>query len=285
MFFRMCQSKIKCTHVCVLIYTLLLSFMSLYSVGYFPRLKANNYIRNKSIQCALSLFLDCCLRLRKMYMLKSKFFALALLLASSVTHASLIVNGSFETNDIRSNSWKAFASGTVDGWEGTNMELWDNFKNFAAFDGEQYIELNANGNKGSYSIFQSINSVEGVIYNVSFAYAARSNTNEHFLFEVIDNNGNIVFSQVIDDHTVKTWRVFETHFEAQSDVTVFRFTSLNQGTVGNLIDAFDVNEAQSSLVPLSTSTAASRSTSVSEPGLWFMMSCVFGLVIRRKIKS
>ena len=222
-------------------------------------------------------------------MLKSKLIALTLLLASNVAQASLIVNGSFETNDIRSNSWKAFASGTLDGWDGTNMELWDNFKNFAAFDGDQYIELNANGNNGSYSVYQTINSVEGVTYNVSFAYAARSNTNERFLFEVIDKDDNIVFSQLVDDHIVRTWSVFETSFEAQSDVTLFRFTSVNRGTVGNLIDAFEVSEAEQSLVNLSTvasSTAsATASTSVSEPGLWFMMSCVIGLVIRRKIKS
>ena len=34
---------------------------------------------------------------------------------STTAHANLILNGSFENNDIKSNSWKAFTAGTVMG--------------------------------------------------------------------------------------------------------------------------------------------------------------------------
>lgn len=46
---------------------------------------------------------------------------------SMIVYVNLILNGSFENNDIKSNSWKVFIVGIVDGWSGINMELWDNF--------------------------------------------------------------------------------------------------------------------------------------------------------------
>lgn len=227
-------------------------------------------------------------------MLKFKFFALALLLVSGVTHASLIVNGSFENNNIRANSYKAFSAGTVSGWDGTNMELWDNFKNFAAYDGDQYIELNAHGVNGAYSIFQSITTTQGNVYDISFAYAARSNTNESFLFEVIDGSNETVFSQIIDDHTVKTWSVFETSFVALSDITEFRFTSITSGTVGNLVDALTVTTAPAVLtlasafvaVPASPTLTLTSAVSVSEPTTGVLIAFVVGcLALRRKAKG
>lgn len=213
-------------------------------------------------------------------MLKFKLFALALLLVNGVTHASLIVNGSFENNNVRANSYKAFSAGTVSGWDGTNMELWDNYKNFAAYDGDQYIELNAHGVKGAYSIFQSITTTQGDVYDVSFAYAARSNTNESFLFEVIDGSSETVFSQIIDDHTVKTWSMFETSFVALSDTTEFRFTTITTGTVGNLVDALTVTTAPAVLTQASAFTTTSTTSalaltsavSVSEPTTGVLMA-------------
>jgi hypothetical protein len=74
---------------------------------------------------------------------------------STTAHANLILNGSFESDDIKSNSWKLFAEDTVTGWSGTDMELWDNFDRLNAFDGSQYAELNANVRGVSYSIFQN----------------------------------------------------------------------------------------------------------------------------------
>lgn len=225
-------------------------------------------------------------------MLKFNFFALALLLASGFAQASLIVNGSFEDDNIRANSWKAFSAGTVTGWEGSNMELWDNFRKFIAYDGDQYAELNAGGENGAYSIFQSVSTIQGAVYDVSFAYAARSSTNESFLFEVIDASNQTLFSQIIDDHAVKMWSVFETSVTALSEITLFRFTSISGGTVGNLVDAITVTSEDAFLTVTSpfvvsttdTTFALTSAVSVSEPTTGLLMAFLAGCLLRRKVK-
>ena len=207
-------------------------------------------------------------------MLKLKFILLLLFITSTSSHANLILNGGFEDNNISSNSWKAFSANSVTGWEGSAMELWDNFNGLQAFEGDQYAELNANG-ESVYSIYQSIDSQAGELYDVSFAYAARTKKDESFLFEIIDASNGFLFSQIIDDHIQKAWSTFETTFEAQSDVTLFRFTSISSGTLGNLIDGISATTA-------SFSAQQSAAVSVSEPNLGLLFSCSIFLLIRRK---
>lgn len=168
----------------------------------------------------------------------------AMMAASASASAGLIVNGSFENNDIRSNSWSWFSADQVDGWDGSNIEIWDNLQNFAAFDGDQYAELNADGpNQGAWSIYQSFMTVADQSYDVSFAYASRRASGEAFLFEVLDDTNNVLFSQLIDDHLQKSWQVFETQFDAVSFQSTLRFTAQNSGTYGNFLDAIDVSAA------------------------------------------
>lgn len=206
-------------------------------------------------------------------MLKLKLFFL-LLITSATANANLIINGGFEDNNISSNSSKVFSANSVTGWEGSAMELWDNFKNLQAFEGDQYAELNAHG-ESVYSIYQSIVSQAGELYDVSFAYAARTKKNESFLFEIIDASNGFLFGQIIDDHIQKAWSTFETTFEAQSDVTLFRFTSISSGNLGNLIDALSATSA-------SPATLQSAAVSVSEPNLALLFACSIFLLLRRR---
>ena len=192
---------------------------------------------------------------------------------STSAHANLILNGSFENNDIRSNSWKAFAAGTVDGWSGTNMELWDNFQRLRAFDGSQYAELNANGNGGRYSIFQTFSTEADSTYDVSFAYAARGK-GDSFRLDILSDTDSILFSQVFDDHAIKTWSEFYGDFVAQSALTTIRFSTINKGTLGNFVDDIVVTAAPSF-------SASVSSVSVSEPASLAILLPLSALVLMR----
>jgi hypothetical protein len=200
---------------------------------------------------------------------------LALMSICGVSHANLIVNGSFENNDIPNNSWRPFNAGTVDGWSGTNMELWDQFQRFKAFDGRQYAELNANGNGGRYSIYQTINTIAGQSYDVSFVYAARRRKNESFRFDILDINDSVLFSTVIDDHKVKSWSEFYSEFTAQSNLTTIRFSTINRGTYGNFIDNVSVTGAPALALRAS-------SFSVPEPSSILMLSAAMIFLAKRR---
>ncbi|GMM71026.1 hypothetical protein MTsDn5_09780 [Alteromonas gracilis] len=122
------------------------------------------------------------------------------------------------------------------------MELWDNFDRFNAFDGSQYAELNAKGNDGRYSIFQSFSTEVGMTYDVSFAYAARRK-GESFQLDIFSDTDSVLFSQVFDDHAIKTWSEFYGDFVAQTTLTTIRFSTINTGTYGNFVDDIVVTAA------------------------------------------
>lgn len=173
-----------------------------------------------------------------MKILMKSFIVATVLAFSALVQANLIVNGSFEDNDVKSNSWKWFTSANVQGWDGSTIEIWDNYQNFRAYEGDQYAELNAHGNRGqAFSIFQNIQTIVGARYSVSFAYAARTNNNEQFSYTVGGNNA-VIESIIISDHVVKKWKLFETSFVASSVNSQITFTSVrpSTATIGNFLD-------------------------------------------------
>ena len=178
----------------------------------------------------------------------TKFVVLVtLLFCANHANANLIINGGFETPEVRKGGWNWFTSDKVDGWSGSNIEVWDNLFRFSAFEGEQHAELNAHPSNGeAFSIFQAFDTQIGQRYQVSFAYAARRNTREAFQFELYSQSGHL-FDNLIDDHEVRTWSVFTSEFVATDLLTTIRFTSVrpHSRTVGNLLDAVSVTEAPS----------------------------------------
>lgn len=157
--------------------------------------------------------------------------AAALLGASFSSHATLIVNGDFEENFVSNNNWASFSSSAVAGWQGSNIEIWNALGGVIAVSGKNYIELNAHGaNVGAWSIFQSFATEVGREYNLSFSYRARNNSNEQFSVSVPG------LGWTLTDHTTAGWTTFFNSFIATDSTSVLRFTSLNSGTMGNLID-------------------------------------------------
>lgn len=200
----------------------------------------------------------------------------ALVISANVS-ANLIVNGSFEDNNVASGSWAKYNASNVNGWDGQNFEIWDNLGGTAAYEGDQLLELNSwgarNADNNAYMISQSFDSDENASYVVEFAYMARSNSNESFLFEISDDMGNTLFSQVLDDHTTSDWLTFDTTFLATSTLSSISFTSVSGGTVGNLIDGVSV-----------TAVSASA-TSVPEPATLAPFVAALMLVGARRMKK
>ena len=172
----------------------------------------------------------------KLTVLKAKcvtLFAGLLLVCSA--HANLIVNGGFEDNQVANGNWSWFPAASVSGWDGSNVEIWHNLFGVASAEGQQHAELNADGgNVGAWSIFQNFATTVGQSYDVAFSYRARESS-DLFNFTIGSINSNFT------NNDTSQWKLFTSSFIATSTLTTVTFTSLNSGTLGNLIDDVKVN--------------------------------------------
>ena len=152
-------------------------------------------------------------------------------LVATGAQANLIVNGGFEDNDVATGTWAYYSSSAVNGWQGSNIEIWDTMSGVVAPEGTQHAELNAHPYMGSlFSIYQTFATVVGQEYDVSFFYSARSSSDEAFNFSVGDLN------LLFNDHVAGTWNQYMGTFVAQNTTTELRFTSTNTSTYGNFLD-------------------------------------------------
>lgn len=165
------------------------------------------------------------------------------LIVSTAANASLIINGGFENNEVNGGAggWEWYSASDVDGWEGSNIEIWENFGAIGPFEGTKHAELNAHPGSGTaFSIFQTFSTVEGASYELFFAYGARSSNHESFQVQL--DGATSLLDQLIDDHKVNLWETFSYTFTADSSATTLRFTAINPdtGTVGNFLDGISV---------------------------------------------
>ena len=169
------------------------------------------------------------------------FSIICLLTASGIAHSSLIANGGFESPNI-SSGW-TYGPDTLDGWQGDNIEVWaSGFNGVASYEGNQHGELNAHPNDGTaWSIHQSFDTTLNELYNISFAYSARSNDTEAFQFSLVDGT-HTIFDKTIDDHVTGQWEYFSDSFWGTGNEMTLAFTSITpfSGTVGNFLDAIEV---------------------------------------------
>jgi hypothetical protein len=157
--------------------------------------------------------------------------ATAGLLFATSAHANLLVNGGFEDNDVAAGNWAFYSSGDVNGWDGSNLEIWDNYGGVVAPEGSQHAELNAHPYTDSlFSISQSFATIAGRSYDVSFFYSARASSDEQFSFSA----GSL--AALLDDHVVGSWRQFTGSFIADSALSTITFTSGDNTTIGNFLD-------------------------------------------------
>ncbi|MEL7022735.1 MAG: DUF642 domain-containing protein [Pseudomonadota bacterium] len=171
--------------------------------------------------------------------------SIAAFAVSATANASLIVNGGFEDTDVNGGDggWQWYTSSNVDGWEGSNIEIWQDFGAIGPYEGNQHAELNAHPSSGdAFSIFQSFETNPGDTYELFFAYGARRNNDESFQVQLDGIGVGSLLDQLIDDHTVNAWSTFSYVFTADSTSTTLRFTSVTpeSGTVGNFLDGISV---------------------------------------------
>ncbi|EAZ98649.1 DUF642 domain-containing protein [Marinobacter sp. ELB17] len=168
---------------------------------------------------------------------------------SSIASASILTNGSFENPGV--SGYEFLTPEELLGWKSTgDVEFWNRDigaqpNGPAPADGSQYLELNSRDG-GPYSIFQSFDSVIGTIYEVSFAYSARANTNpaEEFSFYFGDVNGSGDTFNIANGNT-NDWTNPTYNFMATSETSKIAFTAIvpSTGTVGNFLDNVIVIDA------------------------------------------
>jgi hypothetical protein len=152
------------------------------------------------------------------------------LLAASA-NANLIVNGGFEDNAVAPGNWNYFSSASVNGWDGDNIEIWNQMGGVVAPEGLQHAELNAHPFDGSlFTIYQNFATVIGQTYDVSFYYSARVDSNEEFSFSVDSLNA------ILNDHVVGSWKQYTGSFVASNALSTISFTTSNTSTYGNFLD-------------------------------------------------
>lgn len=204
-----------------------------------------------------------------------KSLSVLVLLAASAAQATpiltgnLLVNGSFEDNRLSNNSWTWFTANQVNGWDGSNLEFWNNYNGVKAFAGSNLLELNAHGaNVGDWSVFQQFATTAGARYEVSFAYRNRTGRDESFKLAV----GNL--TQTFTHRNTGNWTVFSGWFTAGSNNSELRFTSLNSGTLGNFIDDVRVSRV-----------AAPVSNQVSAASTLSLLTLAAGLLLWRRRRN
>jgi hypothetical protein len=171
------------------------------------------------------------------------------MITSSIAQGNLITNGGFESPNIGSGWTYGQDPG---GWQGDNIEVWaSGFQGVNSYEGTQHGELNAHPNDGtSWSIYQSFQTTLNALYDISFAYSARRNSSEAFLFSLADNTSTI-FNETIDDHDTGQWSLFSDGFVGTGNMMTLRFTSItpDSGTLGNFLDAVSVVSVPGGNVP------------------------------------
>jgi hypothetical protein len=184
-----------------------------------------------------------------MYIMKTftTIAAIAALSLSGLSQANLIENGGFE--DSTTNQWE-HKQDVATAWNGDRIEVWKSgFNGVDSDTGGFHGELNSHGANGSnsaggtaFSIFQTFDTIIDDLYNVSFAYRARTNQQEKFNFSIYDAANTTLISENIDNGNKSAWTIYSGMFKATSVSTTLMFTSITpqSGTVGNFIDSVSV---------------------------------------------
>lgn len=165
-----------------------------------------------------------------------KFFAVALFLAAGAASAGpieLIKNGSFEKNGVSARSWTVKSA--LDGWTvGPNGAEVRNNVAGAAEDGNNYLELDTYANSW---IGQSINTITGGQYHLSFYYAPREHTSAATNGIDVLWNGSLLKHVAQDNFTsVTNWIKVDLSMFAVGNLSTLQFkaSGISDGYGGSL---------------------------------------------------
>lgn len=165
--------------------------------------------------------------------------------------ANLIINGSFEEPAFLGD-WTQFAS--IPGWQWDEnypidiLRTLNDFKGWLPYDGAQYIESTS-----IQDMYQSVPTVAGYHYVLSYAYSPRPSTP---LSPVVDNPLDVYWDgELVSSHntlsigvTHNQWTVFSFEVVASSSSTLVQFKSQLLG-VGTFLDDVRLVETETQPVP------------------------------------
>ncbi len=151
---------------------------------------------------------------------------------------NLLTNGSFEADQgLANGTWGIFANPLVSGWTSSlsdGLEIWRNMAQNAPSDGEQNAELDGND---ATMIAQTIATVPGATYELSFDFAARSDASDaanNHIEAAVDG-----VSLVNESKSDTSWLKYGATFvaDASTDVSFVDLgTAQASGGTGTLLD-------------------------------------------------
>jgi choice-of-anchor C domain-containing protein len=158
---------------------------------------------------------------------------------ASLAQANLLVNGSFEDQQIGNDTFLTVNNGqsNITGWivEQTSVDIVSGPSRFIAQDGNQSIDIA--GTPGPGTIKQSFATVAGQLYTVSFWLSSNTETSGdrsvNYDFEGV--TGNVTGGLVNG-----AWIQFSDSFVATTNLSTIAFSSGDNGFAGGLIDNVSV---------------------------------------------
>lgn len=187
---------------------------------------------------------------------------------------NLLTNGSFESTAVGNGSYVIL--GTIPGWTvgPLGVELRNNVAG-SAFNGSNFVELDTTGNSW---ISQTLNTVLGTNYTLSFSYANRPDNrgaaSNGLSWSIGGLGGNV------GADTSTTWQTFTTTFAGTGGAMTLRF-----GAIGTS-DSYGTSLDNVSII--GTAGAGGNAGNVPEPqSLALLLAGIgaMGLVLRRRQRA
>ncbi len=186
------------------------------------------------------------------------------------------INPSFEQPVIPVNSYSNKSENDLPGWKTTasdhQIEMWSSgFGGLIAFDGNQFIELNANVVS---TLYQDFSTPSPTVFTVHFAHRGRSGTDVCRVYAGSPGGATTTVVYASDNNV--TWGVYNTTYTvpAGQTTTRFSFESLSSAggpSVGNFLDdiQFTADNDIKGLNPITVcGTSGQAHTSADGVGTW-----------------
>ena len=157
----------------------------------------------------------------------------------TVAEGNLVQGSSFEGPNVNPGGWRGFSNDPSGAWDSANgVEIWDNLFGNQASEGDQFLELDYTNAQDSIS--QTVDTVEGKVYNLSFDAKARRAGGGTDTIEVYWNGEKV--GEV--DPTSAIWETnsFQVVGTGGDDILEFREAGDENDSLGAHLDNISLTE-------------------------------------------